>query len=186
MSMSSLRVSNALILVSGFAAFVPVLIVHKAGHLSEAGAVGSVLGIVVVGLTLIMIFDSRRVRAARAEWVASRAPLPDDEFLQQLGAIGDYARFCLIVRDGLAIDCWVPPATIHLDDAIRDLEHLCFDGFYLHEIIFALEKELPAHVADIRQLKIFQRWTTITLRELLEGAAAELKIDGPSPLAASH
>jgi hypothetical protein len=106
--------------------------------------------------------------------------------LQRIDATGDYARFCLIVRNGLACDCGLPAVMFRPDDAIRYLERLCVDRYYLHEIIFALEAEMPRHIADLRQLKIFERWKSIALRELLKDAASELGVTGANPSAASH
>ena len=40
--------------------------------------------------------------------------------------------------------------------------------------MFALQSDFPMQVADIRMLKILQKWETITFRELIEGAAGEL------------
>lgn len=151
-------------------------IARETGSLSD-GVLGCLLAITVVtALGLTLKVGAWRARSERQRFLAGRTPLRDADFLRQMGAAGDYARFCLIVRFGFAIDCAVSPEMIRPEDTLRQLERLCFDGFYLHEISFLLEAELPRHAVDLRRLDCFQHWKTMTLRNLLEGAGKELRI----------
>jgi hypothetical protein len=129
---------------------------------------------VAVVFVAILLWSARWTRRERERFRAGRAPLSDADFLDLLGATGDYARFCTIVRDGFSCDCGVPPHLIYPEDTLRQLERLCFDGFYLHEIIFALEAEFPGRAADLRALSSFKDWKSMTLRDLLERSAREL------------
>ncbi len=130
-----MRFTDFLIIAGCTICLVPLLIAKEMGHLSSGATVGLLFLIVAIGLTFILIVGARRTRRARELFVNAHRPLPDSEFLRQMDASGDYARFCLILRMGFAIDCVVPPEAIHPGDTIRDLEYLCFDGFFLHEII---------------------------------------------------
>jgi hypothetical protein len=58
---------------------------------------------------------------------------------------------------------------------VRQLEELCFDGFFLDEIVFALEHQFPDRAADLRLLPPFREWKTITLGQLIERCARELR-----------
>jgi hypothetical protein len=173
-----MRLTNLLFMVVLVALFVPLLIAREAGVLSSAAVVGLLFAWVIVMLTLFHWIGARQVRREREQFVSSRSPLPDNQFLGQMGASGDYGRFCLIVRDGFSLDCCVGAEMIRPEDTLRQLERLCFDGFFLHEIIFALEREFPGRAADLRLLPPFRQWKTITLGELIERCARELGFKG--------
>jgi hypothetical protein len=166
-----------------------ILVSLGVAHGTQAlpGALIAVLfvGTVLATLALIVALSARRTRQERERFLAGRAPLADSDFLREMGAAGDYARFCRIVRAGLAIDCGAPPEALVPTDRVRDLERLCFDGFYLHEILFALEEELPAYLADLRGLNCFRGWKTMTLRDLIERSARELGLDTGADLKAA-
>jgi hypothetical protein len=170
-----MRRIDLLILVAMMAALAPLLFAREVGVLSTGAFIGLTFAVVASALALVLWTGARRVRRLRAEFVARRTPLPDDEFLRRMGASGDYARFCLIVRDGFSCDCLVPPETIRPEDAVRQLEELCFDGFFLWEIMFTLEEEFPGRAADLRMLPPFRDWKTITLGQFIERCARELK-----------
>lgn len=153
-----------------------VMVAHASGLYSKGTALGLVCGAVAVVVVFNLVVGARQTRRRRARFVAGRTPLPDDEFLKQMNAAGDYARFCVIVRNGFAWDGHVAAEMLRPEDPVRELEGICFDGFYLHEIVFDLERELPAHAADIRLLKCFGDWKTITLGGLIDAAARELGV----------
>jgi hypothetical protein len=137
-------------------------------------ACGALTGGVAVVFVAILLWSARRTRWERERFRSGRTPLPDAEFLILLDASGDYARFCTIVREGLSWDCGVPAELLRPEDTLRQLERLCFDGFYLHEIVFVLEEEFPGRAADLRALPPFKDWKTMTLRDLIERSAKEL------------
>jgi hypothetical protein len=165
---------DALVLLVGLAIIVGLLFAVGTGDLSKEGLACLLVPIVLAGLFLTTYAAWLRTCSVRRRFVSGRIALPDDAYLRQMDVAGDYARFCLIVRFSFSCDCGVPPDMIYPSDSIRELEGLCFDGFFLWEIMFALESEFPDRVGDIRLLNVFKNWKTITFRECVEGAAREL------------
>ncbi len=183
--MTRLSLSEALVLAGMGVILVSLGVAHGTQALPGALIACLFVGTVLAALALILALAARRTRQERERFLAGRAPLADGDFLRELGAAGDYARFCRIVRAGLATDCGVPPEALAPPDRVRDLERLCFDGFYLHEALFALEEEFPGHAADLRGLKCFRDWKTMTLRDLVERSARELGLDTGADLKAA-
>lgn len=170
-----LQINGHVVVLVLFVAFCLGLgIAKEAGRLSAGAMIGAVLVVVLTAACLALRIATRNTLRARQEFLKDRRPLNNEEFVRDMNASGDYARFCLIMRDGFAYDCGVAPAMIHLEDSVQSLQWLCFDGFWLDEILFALESEFPDRAADVRMLNVFKKWKSINFRQCIEGAASEL------------
>jgi hypothetical protein len=165
---------NVVVLVPVVAICFGLGIAKEMGHLSEGAMIGAVLAVVLASACLALRIATRNTLRSRQIFLKDRRPLNNEDFVRDMNASGDYARFCLIMRDGFACDCGIAPEMIHLEDSVPTLQRLCFDGFWLDDILFALETEFPDRAADVRMLNVFKQWKTITFRQCVEGAAGEL------------
>ncbi|MHA1944330.1 MAG: hypothetical protein ACW96M_08040 [Candidatus Thorarchaeota archaeon] len=153
-------------------------------------------GFLALGVWLFV--SAKLLKARRRRFRTSREPLPDEAFLQKVGAEHAEATLFTALRQGAALVCDVPAEMIHDTDSIRALTDLTFDGWDPVGLVMPLEDALDWQL-DIKELAslpspngrrfffwakqesfhTFGEWAGAAVRHLREHAAAHGTVGGP-------
>jgi hypothetical protein len=106
--------------------------------------------LVILGVALLLVagglLDWRRRARLRGRFVAGRAGLSDERFLEEAGVPPENAELCLAIRGGFAEMCGLPAETIHPGDTLEDLSKFVFDNADILDITVFVGKHLKTRI----------------------------------------
>ena len=88
------------------------------------------------------------LRSRRQKFVEAHSALPDEDFLREVGARSDLARFVTAARRAVARICHVPSEAIHPNDAPATLAGLATFDWDELQVIMHVERELGVPLGE--------------------------------------